>query len=71
MGAKHFKQYKANVENMGGEMTNPPWDGVGQYEAFPNLSGGSPGGGGYTPPVAPNPTFIPPSYNSSILIYYH
>ena len=65
MGAKHFKQYKANVENMGGEMTNPPWDGVGQYEAFPNLSGGSPGGGGYTPPVAPNPTFIPPSYTNN------
>ena len=65
MGVKHFKQYKANVENMGGEMTNPPWDGVGQYEAFPNLSGGSPGGGGYTPPVAPNPTFIPPSYTNN------
>jgi hypothetical protein len=65
MGVKHFRQYKANAEDMGGEMTNPPWDGVGQYEAFPNLSGGSTGGGGYTPPVAPNTNYVPPSYTSS------
>jgi hypothetical protein len=66
MGVKYFRQYKADVQDMmGGELTNPPWDGVGQYESFPNLSGGSTGGGGYTPPVAPNPTFIPPSYTSS------
>jgi hypothetical protein len=66
MGVKHFKQYKANVQDMmGGELTNPSWDGIGQYESFPNLSGGSTGGGGYTPPVEPNQTFIPPSYTSN------
>ena len=61
MGLKHFRQYRANADGMGGEMTNQPWDGEGQYNAFPEVSGGG-GGGGYTPPVEPNPAFVPPSY---------
>ena len=40
------------------------YEGTGQYAAF--LDGGG-GGGGYTPPVEPNPTFIPPSYSNEII----
>ena len=73
MGLKHFRQYRANVEGMGGEMTNQPWDGEGQYNAFPEVSGGGGGGGGYTPPVEPNLAFVPPSYaatnNGPLKIY--
>jgi hypothetical protein len=60
------------VENIfGGEPTLNSYDGNGQYTAF--IDGGGGGGGGYTPPVQPNPTYVPSSYtnqitNNSILV---
>jgi hypothetical protein len=54
------------LENIfGGEPTLNSYEGTGQYAAF--LDGGGGGGGGYTPPVEPNPTFIPPSYSNEII----
>ncbi len=45
------------VENIfGGEPTLGAWDGGSQYVAFTDGGGG---GGGYTPPVPPNPTYLP------------
>jgi hypothetical protein len=47
----------------GGEPTLGAYDGIGGgYTAF-----GGGGGGGYTPPVEPNPTFIPPTYSNEIV----
>ncbi len=42
------------------------YDGMGQYTSFIDGGGGG-GGGGYTPPVEPNPTFIPPTYSNEIV----
>ncbi len=39
------------------------YDGNGDYIAF---SGGGGGGGGYTPPVTPNPTYVPTQYSNDI-----
>ena len=47
----------------GGRPINPAYDG-GIYEAYPPLNTGG-GGGGYTPPVEPNPTFVPPVYTQN------
>ena len=47
----------------GGQPINPAYDG-GIYEAYPPLNTGG-GGGGYTPPVPPNPTFVPPAYTQN------
>ncbi len=53
------------VENIfGGEPTLNSYDGSGQYAAF--IDGGGGGGGGYTPPVEPNPAFVPPTYSNEI-----
>lgn len=50
--------------DLGGNEIIQPYDGTGQYTPF--LDGGSGGGGGqYQPPVAPNNTFIPPSYTQT------
>jgi len=49
----------------GGKPINPAYDG-GIYEAYPPLNTGG-GGGGYTPPVEPNPTFVPPVYTQNDL----
>lgn len=52
------------LENIfGGEPTLTSYDGSGQYTAF--IDGGG-GGGGYTPPVTPNPIFVPPTYSNQI-----
>jgi hypothetical protein len=54
------------LENIfGGEPTLNSYDGMGQYTSF--IDGGGGGGGGYTPPVEPNPTFIPPTYSNEIV----
>ena len=55
---------KALESIFGGEPTLNSYEGTGQYAAF--LDGGGGGGGGYTPPVVPNPTFVPPTYSSEI-----
>ena len=57
------------------------WNGQGAYNPFPGPQGaatylsvddsrfsGGGGGGGYSPPVAPNPTYIPPSFNTNGVI---
>ena len=55
------------LENIfGGEPTLNSYDGMGQYTSFIDGGGGG-GGGGYTPPVEPNPTFIPPTYSNEIV----
>ena len=41
------------------------YEGTGQYAAFLDDVGGG-GGGGYTPPVTPNPIFVPPTYSGEI-----
>ncbi len=52
------------LENIfGGEPTLNSYDGSGQYVAF--IDGGG-GGGGYTPPVEPNPIYVPPAYSNTI-----
>lgn len=52
------------LENIfGGEPTLASYEGSGQYTAF--IDGGG-GGGGYTPPVTPNPIFVPPTYSNEI-----
>ena len=52
------------LENIfGGEPTLTSYEGSGQYTAF--IDGGG-GGGGYTPPVTPNPIFVPPTYSNEI-----
>ena len=58
----------AALDNIfGGSPTLNPYDGNGVYNAFIDAGdGGGGGGGGYTPPVEPNPTFIPPSYSNEI-----
>jgi len=49
----------------GGNQINNPYDGNGVYNPFDNQTlgniGSVGGGGGYTPPVPTNPTFVPPS----------
>ena len=58
------------LENIfGGESTLTSYNGNGSYEAFPSmdLGGGGGGGGGYTPPVTPNPIYVPPTYSEPIL----
>ena len=49
----------------GGNQINNPYDGNGLYNPFDNQTlgniGSVGGGGGYTPPVPTNPTFVPPS----------
>ncbi len=57
----------AALDNIfGGSPTLNPYDGNGVYNAFIDAGAGGGGGGGYTPPVEPNPTFIPPSYSNEI-----
>jgi len=46
--------------NLGGNEIIQPYDGLGNYNAFPVDNIG--GGGQYQPPVPPNNTFVPPSY---------
>ena len=61
---------KKALENIfGGESTLTSYNGNGSYEAFPSmdLGGGGGGGGGYTPPVTPNPIYVPPTYSEPIL----
>jgi hypothetical protein len=54
------------LENIfGGEPTLTSYDGTGQYTSFIDGVGGG-GGGGYTPPVTPNPIFVPPTYSGEI-----
>jgi len=57
------------LENIfGGESTLTSYNGNGSYEAFPSMDlGGGGGGGGYTPPVTPNPIYVPPTYSEPIL----
>ena len=50
----------------GGERTLQSYDGNGGYEVFPSYGGGGGGGGGYTPPVTPNPTYVPSQPTISI-----
>jgi hypothetical protein len=50
------------ANNTDGINTNQPYDGNGNYIPFTGDGGGG-GGGSYTPPVPPNPTFVPPSYS--------
>jgi hypothetical protein len=49
------------------------WDGLGPYHPFSNIGSGETGGGGggYVAPVAPNPTFVPPSYSTDGKIKVH
>jgi hypothetical protein len=49
----------------GGEPTLNSYNGEGTYNAFPSYGGGG-GGGGYTPPVTPNPTYVPTQPTISI-----
>ena len=52
------------LENIfGGNQTLIPYDGNGEYSAFTNGGGG---GNGYTPPVEPNPTYVPSPYVNQI-----
>jgi hypothetical protein len=44
-----------------GKNEQPSWNGQGEYVPFISDGGGGGGGGTYTPPVTPNPTFVPPS----------
>ena len=60
----------AALDNIfGGSPTLNPYDGNGVYNAFIDAGtfGGGGGGGGYTPPVEPNPAFIPPTYSNEII----
>ena len=50
----------------GGEPTLNSYNGEGNYNAFPSYGGGG-GGGGYTPPVTPNPTYVPTQPTISII----
>jgi hypothetical protein len=54
---------KALEQIFGGEPTLNSYNGEGLYDAFPSYGGG---GGGYTPPVTPNPTYIPTQPTISI-----
>jgi len=56
---------RALEQIFGGEPTLNSYNGDGMYDAFPSNGGGG-GGGGYTPPVTPNPTFIPTQPTISI-----
>ena len=56
---------KALESIFGGEPTLNSYEGTGQYAAFLDDDGGG-GGGGYTPPVTPNPIFVPPTYSGEI-----
>ena len=56
---------KALEQIFGGEPTLNSYNGEGMYDAFPSYGGGG-GGGGYTPPVTPNPTYIPTQPTISI-----
>ena len=56
---------KALESIFGGEPTLNSYTGEGNYDAFPSYGGG--GGGGYTPPVAPNPIYVPPTYSNEII----
>ena len=51
----------------GGEPTLNSYNGEGNYNAFPSYGGGGGGGGGYTPPVTPNPTYVPTQPTISII----
>jgi hypothetical protein len=55
---------RALEQIFGGEPTLNSYNGDGMYDAFPSNGGG--GGGGYTPPVTPNPTYIPTQPTISI-----
>ena len=57
---------KALESIFGGEPTLNSYNGEGNYDAFPSY-GGAGGGGGYTPPVAPNPIYVPPTYSNEII----
>jgi len=46
----------------------PAYPGSGDYNPFPEGSGG---GGGFVPPVTPNPIFVPPSYKPNGAIKIH
>jgi hypothetical protein len=46
-----------------------PYAGSGDYNPFPEGTGG--GIGGFVPPVAPNPIFVPPSYKPTGTIKIH
>lgn len=48
----------------GGNPTLNSYNRDSEYLAFSGEGGG--GGGGYTPPVEPNPTFVPPTYADAI-----
>jgi hypothetical protein len=61
------RYYDAN--ELGGNQIGTPYDGIGDYNPFAgqtindlNQIGGGGGGGSYTPPVEPNPLFVPPTY---------
>jgi hypothetical protein len=56
---------KALEQLFGGEPTLNAYNGEGTYDAFPSNGGGG-GGGGYTPPVTPNPTYVPTQPTISI-----
>jgi hypothetical protein len=47
------------IRNVPGTEYGP--NGLGEYEPYPTLTGGT-GGGGFVPPVRPNPLFVPPSF---------
>ncbi len=55
---------RALEQIFGGEPTLNSYNGDGMYDAFSSNGGG--GGGGYTPPVTPNPTYIPTQPTISI-----
>ena len=57
---------RALEQIFGGEPTLNSYNGEGMYDAFPSNGGGG-GGGGYTPPVAPNPIYVPPTYSNEII----
>ena len=54
-----------------GKNEKPSWNGQGEYVPFISDGGGGGGGGTYTPPVAPNPTFVPTRQYFVRFSYYY